>query len=425
MVDPPGPAQGRGGRPPSRPPGTERRTSLRTRLLLAAGALAVAGLLVEAGVRWRYRDIRLYRNWRWLVETHLVDQTWGEYRARQARLEELRRAQGMERGRSHAVFGWTYNPGFTLEDPELDLSLHVNRHGLRGEEFPADKPPGELRVICLGGSTTAGEEVDDDETYPARLQALLRARFPERAVRVINAGVPSYSLEQSLDHYALRLRRFEPDFVSVYHGINDLFEYGHEGVGIQPRLNFNGQPVAPFVYEGDAAHGSDGLLRELVRAISRRSLAWQLLRERTRPAREIARSDPDRLAEGLELYRQRYDALLAEIAASGATAVPMTFALAWPGDFTPEEEPRVRASLHIWLDPVGIALQDGPDVVERQNQAIEDLSREHDLPLARVAGAVPHDARHFVDACHLTAAGNRRIAEVLADAIEERIELRH
>jgi lysophospholipase L1-like esterase len=339
-------------------------------------------------------------------------------------VDELRRAQGMERGRSHAVFGWSYNPGFVLEDERLGLELHVNSHALRGEEFPAEKPPGELRVLCLGGSTTAGEEVRDEETYPAQLQALLRRRFPGRALRVINAGVPSYSLRQSLDHFALRLRRFSPDIVTVYHGVNDLFEYAHEGIEITPRRNYNGLPVAPFVFEGDAAREDPGFLRELLRPLTRRSLAWQLLRERLRPRAAAPVSDPARLAAGRELYRQRYDALLDEISVSGAVAVPMTFALAWPGDFAPDESPRIEASLHIWLDRAGIALADGPGVIADQNAVVTELARAHGLPLACVAGEVPPDAEHFVDVCHLTAAGNRRIAEVLCETLAPLIALR-
>jgi len=402
-----------------------RPRALRSKLLLAALSCLAGCLLVEAGARWRYRSIELYRSWRWVVETHLIDQSWEEFLERQSRLQAARKRQGMERGRSHAVFGWTYNPGFEIDEPDLGLSIHINSHALRGEEFPAEKPPGEVRIVCLGGSTTAGEEVLDPQTYPAQLQVILRERLPARSIRVINAGVPTYALKHSLDLYALNLRRFEPDFVTIYHGINDLFQYAHEGVEISPRRNYNRRPLAPFVFQGDAADDGGSLFGEILWAFERRSLAWQLLHDRLLTETPLVTTDPARVEAGLRLYRLRLDELLDEISGSGATAVPMTFALSYPGDFSPERAQRIEKSLRIWLDPAGIALEDGPGVIAAQNRALAELAGQRGLPLADVAAAVPADAGHFVDSCHLTAQGNRRIAEVLADTLAPLLQAEH
>jgi hypothetical protein len=53
-----------------------------------------------------------------------------------------------------------------------------------------DRLIGRLRRVSA--ATTAGEEVGDADTYPAQVQAMLRARYPGLDVRVIKAGVPSY-----------------------------------------------------------------------------------------------------------------------------------------------------------------------------------------------------------------------------------------
>jgi lysophospholipase L1-like esterase len=379
---------------------------------------------VELAVRWRYRSIELYRNWRWLVETHLIEQSWDEYLARQARLSDLRAQQGMERGRSHPVFGWTYNPGFAIDDAELGIRLHINNHALRGEEFPTQKPAGELRILCLGGSTTAGEEVADEATYPAQLQALLRARLPGRSIRVINGGVPSYAVKQSLDLYALSLRHLEADYVTIYHGINDLLDFAHGGVAIERSTNFNHQPVAPFVFEGDAVEATASLPREIVRSFLQRSLAWQLWRE-GRTIHLPVQTDPDRVEAGLALFAGRYGLLLDEIASHAALPVPVTFEVAFAQSFEPSERNRIEQSLHIWLDRAGIAVSDGPDVVAAMNARVTELARQRGIPLAEVAGRVPPDAEHFVDCCHLTVAGNHRIAEILAETLLARITAEH
>ena len=379
---------------------------------------------MELAARWRYRSIELYRNWRWLVETHLIKQSWDEYLARQTRLSELRAQQGMERGRSHPIFGWTYNPGFAIDDAELELRLPINSHALRGEEFPTQKPAGELRILCLGGSTTAGEEVADEETYPAQLQALLCERLPGRAIRVINGGVPSYAVKQSLELYALSLRHLEADYVTVYHGINDLFDFAHAGVEIEPSANFNHRPVAPFVFEGDAIEESASLPREIARAFLHRSLAWQLWRE-GRNLPPPVKTDLGGVEAGLALFAERYGMLLDEIASHGAVAVPVTFEVAFPQSFAPDERARIEKSLRIWLDRAGISVSDGPDVLAGMNARVRDLASERGCPLVEVAGRVPPDAEHFVDCCHLTAAGNHRIAEILAETLLARITAEH
>lgn len=100
-----------------------------------------------------------------------------------------------------------------------------NRHnslGFRGAEFSREKPEGEFRIVCLGGSTTYTVNViDHRQSFPDRLEAELRKRGFTQA-RVINAGVPGYTTWETLLNYQLRVQPLDPDLVVVYHGINDL-----------------------------------------------------------------------------------------------------------------------------------------------------------------------------------------------------------
>jgi lysophospholipase L1-like esterase len=73
----------------------------------------------------------------------------------------------------------------------------INSHGTRGEEFPAEKPAGTFRVLCVGDSRTFGWGLGDRDTYPAMLQDSLRALVGKaRRVEVINAGVNGWSWSQ-------------------------------------------------------------------------------------------------------------------------------------------------------------------------------------------------------------------------------------
>jgi lysophospholipase L1-like esterase len=384
-------------------------------LLLGASGVICFGLL-EIGVRvLDPEDPYLDAKYSWFVGTHLIDMTKDEFRERQRRIYRVRAEQNMERGRDHPIYGWTYNPMFRIDEP--DLEVHINEHALRGPSFPIIKPEGEIRVMCIGGSTTAGEEVGEADTYPAQLEAILRERFPDRAIRVINAGIPSYDTVHSLLHYELRLWRFDPDIVTIYHGINDLVRHRRGGTDIEPVENFSGRSTSPHVMEGDAP------LRASVWADTKtllkhsrvlRRMLWEFERRsggRTRVA--IAEPDPD----GIEEFVAYYGALVRHIHASDAIAVPMTFALAWPGKFDESDRQRVGASLDIWLSGQGISRDVGCAIIDAQNDAIRDLAGAEQCVLCDAAAAVPPDREHFVDVCHLTAAGNRAIAECLADAL--------
>src|SRR5262249_47216425 len=66
--------------------------------------------------------------------------------------------------------------------------IALNDEGFRSAPFTA-KRPGVLRIACIGDSWTFGMNVDQDRTYPARLDALLRAQAGGREVEVMNFGI--------------------------------------------------------------------------------------------------------------------------------------------------------------------------------------------------------------------------------------------
>lgn len=98
---------------------------------------------------------------------------------------------------------------------------HTNSLGYRGPEIEQPKPADRYRIICLGGSTTYDDGVNDDETYPLRLQQFLREKLPGRDIEVINAGVNSYTTAENLANLSLRLLDLQPDAIVLYEGIND------------------------------------------------------------------------------------------------------------------------------------------------------------------------------------------------------------
>ena len=125
-----------------------------------------------------------------------------------------------------------HNTPFWTSDPELDrfpmshgeesttFPVSTNDEGLRAPIHSPDKPAGTHRVMALGCSTTFGWGVADAESYPARLETLIRASGrPD--VEVINGGQPGYTSFQGRWLWDRTLRHYEPDVVLVGYVVQD------------------------------------------------------------------------------------------------------------------------------------------------------------------------------------------------------------
>lgn len=109
----------------------------------------------------------------------------------------------------------TPKPNATLTSENIDYSHNSN--GYRGSTFPSDKPEEKTRVVAIGGSTTYGIGVNNDETWPYQLNTVLGEDF-----EVLNLGVPGYSSTENLIQTALLLSEFDPDIAVFQLGLNDL-----------------------------------------------------------------------------------------------------------------------------------------------------------------------------------------------------------
>lgn len=186
-------------------------------LFFWAVLLVVAALLVEVGFRavaaWRvgpstfFYGTPLHRN--------TAQERW--------------EAQSVAR-HENAGEGYTkYFPHQSLRDlnPRAGglFEVRTNARGFRGEDFDVAKPPGTVRIVALGGSSTFGYGNRDPQTYPAQLEALLEQRCPdERRIEVINLGIPHQSSAQILALFRAEGLPLEPDVVTFYEGANDTVE---------------------------------------------------------------------------------------------------------------------------------------------------------------------------------------------------------
>lgn len=135
----------------------------------------------------------------------------------------------------------------TMFDAELDWRLApnlknlpwcgtpvtTNADGIRMDRPLARKPPGTVRIVCLGDSVTFGYGVPfywegkwnaADKAYPAVMEAALREQGS--TVEVITLACPGYTSEQGRLWFARVAERLDADIVTACFGRNDVMSFG-------------------------------------------------------------------------------------------------------------------------------------------------------------------------------------------------------
>lgn len=140
-----------------------------------------------------------------------------------------------------------YDPvmGYFPRENSYTGNVQLNDHAFRNiEDVFEPKPPGSLRLIAYGGSTTFCHDLGNDEAWPIRLQALMRAHRPGgQRDQVLNGGVVSWSLAHSFERARRDVPRLRPDAVIIYTGVNEMTNANY--------LEGEGMPMEDLVARGE------------------------------------------------------------------------------------------------------------------------------------------------------------------------------
>jgi SGNH hydrolase-like domain, acetyltransferase AlgX len=153
---------------------------------------------------------------------------------------------------------------------EFSTHVRLNSHGLRGPEIPYAKPDGTYRVLVVGDSFTFGAQVEEDETFVARLGEHLRAASDRRGLdavefETINGGVDGWNTYNELAWLTAEGVRYEPDLVVLmYYTGND------------PGENFDWMKALNR-RDADAAPAPTSTMQELRKSLARWSALYALI----------------------------------------------------------------------------------------------------------------------------------------------------
>lgn len=296
-------------------------------------------------------------------------------------------------------------PGASIEGDRT--SLHINSLGFRGSEFPFAKEPGELRIACVGASTTFCAEASSDEwTWPARLQAQLEERFPDRLIRVVNAGVPGYCIEHSLQNLRERVLPLQPDLVILYHAHNDIIE------------DSRAVAIAEGVVDGDEPQVtlSDRLsdFSMLYMLVSKNMAVQFGKREKAGTTKQL-QAIPEGMSDG---FIEQLGAIHSELEAHDVQLVLSTFITKFRPS-QPIEVQRANADITAIYMP-WMSMDALNQALEQYNAAIVDFAHQHGVPVIEDLESIPADEEHFADCIHFADAGCERMAERFANCLVER-----
>ena len=286
---------------------------------------------------------------------------------------------------------------------------HSNGQGFRGPEVAIPKPGGTYRIILLGGSTTHGWRVDDNETIDAFLRDILPASLPQWRIEVVNLAFDGYDSYQVYERLVTDGLAMEPDLIIVNTGVNDVRNARYP--------DLVDRDLRTMIWEADLARLREERLRGGPSLETRLKHHLMVLRLPGMIRQSVMSPAPGHASKPIVPNPEAlayFSANLARIQAAAAQAdVPVLYSTA-PSALLTRFLPTDENAVSYWI------------VNAETTQAYRDkLSERLQQFVATQAAAgylvayVPHqlEPEMFLDDCHLNPAGNREMALDFADAI--------
>jgi hypothetical protein len=299
-----------------------------------------------------------------------------------------------------------------------NIEFTVNDLGVRGR--PVHLEDVDLRILCVGGSTTESMYITDKVSWPWLLQDKLAQQLG-KSVFVGNAGkAGQFTLHHDylLSHYP-QAHRFE--WVVLLCGVNDM-------MAMLSRRNYeHRKSLVEATTLANSPLGKHILYRELL--VVRRLLetsrtllhrpTWnaeaEWLDESARKRQEALRNRPiyevprEELQRALAIYRENLHAIITTCQGQKQHLVMMTQPAIYRKDL-PEEVERLT-----WMDGAAYTSAVLEQMMDAFNQAMIEVCRQRGIDCIDLAARLPKDTTVLFDDCHFNIRGCERVGDIVCD----------
>ena len=284
-------------------------------------------------------------------------------------------------------------------------SDQINSLGFWGKEWSYTKPENTVRVVTLGGSTTAGPTA-----WPYQLESTLNGMLTDVQVEVHNLGIGGWTSAEALTAFAMVGVSLNPDLVIVHCVNNDMEPMR----AMEPRVDYSHYRRAMDVVQTDT--GTATFKRDTTDAIDALAAGWsdlyvyaKLFQFGTIPSRASLHqlttwtppTQPEPSQLGIDIFERNLRSIAAIAEANGA-AVMLT------------SMPALQSSR-----PGIPSVPDGHlRSLDAQNRRLQGLADKQGWLFADLATLSEALEPFYEDAIHVNIRGEKMKADGIADALE-------
>jgi lysophospholipase L1-like esterase len=280
-----------------------------------------------------------------------------------------------------------------------NLTYSHNSLGYRSDEFTVEKPKDKIRIVALGGSTTYGVGVNNDETWPSHLGKELGDNF-----EVINMGVPGYSSRENLAQSEMYLSELQPDLAVYYIGLNDL-----RNINIENLADDYSDFHQPSLYGAFVLCKNENL-PALASVKLMVMVGQQLNLIETCPNQEVdvkTRGHQGVDERALSIYKSNLERIISLCKSNGIEVmfVPQTLL----------EEVLITGDYSWWIPFVPTEEMD--DMMDAYNATLKSVADSAGVSFASTVLEYQWKKEDYVDLSHFTNNANKKLAKIVAAEI--------
>lgn len=269
-----------------------------------------------------------------------------------------------------------------------------NSSGFRGSELADVKT--KKRIVCIGGSTTYGIGVSDNETWTYYLDSLLSPEY-----EALNLGIPGHTTAEHKKLLTAAIEKYKPDIVLLHCGLNDMRNMHVRDIG-----NDYARFHQPSLYAGFGFCLQDrlpriALVQMVVSVLQKTTLLPACAFRNAAPAGTLSDAVDERV---VNIFSKNLDTLIAQCAAKNIPVYLLPQVLA--------EDAVTEENLKWWipyLTKKGIF-----NDLYAMNATMQSEAGLRHVTFISLAENAPWTKADFYDASHLNAKGNLKLAEIVA-----------